>query len=62
MLDKFFRIAGSENGNDFVTGQWCRDKVSMLDAKNINYQPAIAELISYINNPMIEKFLEHMQE
>lgn len=33
----------------------------MLDTKNIDHQPTIAELISYINNPMFEKFLEHMQ-
>lgn len=33
----------------------------MLDTKNIEHQPNIAELISYIDNPMFEMFLEHMQ-
>lgn len=33
----------------------------MLDIKNMDYQPAIEELISYVNNPMFEELLEHMQ-
>lgn len=60
MLDKFFHGERDQKTIEIVL-QANGAELNMLDTKNMDYKPTIAELESYISNPMFEGLLEHMQ-